>query len=43
MRYAAQTLRTNWRERRAIIALLVLAGIPAQRILATLNKRGHGI
>ena len=38
-----ETLRANWKEPRAVLAALVVAGVPAQRILGALNARGRGI
>ena len=39
----SRTLRSSWREPRAAVALAVLAGVPAGRISAALNRRGRGI
>lgn len=41
--YTWRCLRTNWRERRAVLALLVVAGVSGQWVQDTLNRRGHGI
>lgn len=38
-----RTLRWSWREPRAVVALAVVAGVPAGRISAALNRRGRGI
>lgn len=43
LRYAWKASRTNWREARGLIALLVVLGVPAGWVVAQLNKRGHGI
>jgi glycosyltransferase involved in cell wall biosynthesis len=43
LHYIAKTLRTRWREPRAALALLVLAGVPSRFVLTQLNKRGHSI
>ena len=37
------TLGWSWKEPRAYIALLVAAGVPAEKVSAFLNKRGRGI
>ena len=37
------SLAANWREPRALLALLVLAGVPGQRVMDALNSRGRGI
>jgi hypothetical protein len=37
------TLGWSWREPRAYLALLVAAGVPAEKLSAFLNKRGRGI
>jgi hypothetical protein len=43
-RTALRTLRTNWREPRALIALAVAAGvISASRVLKILHTRGRGV
>jgi hypothetical protein len=43
LRQIRTTLGWSWREPRAFVALLVLAGVPAERVSAFLNKRGRGI
>ena len=43
LRHIRTTLASSWREPRALIALAVVAGVPAGRISAALNKRGRGI
>jgi glycosyltransferase involved in cell wall biosynthesis len=43
MRYAWKASRTNWRETRGLIAVLVVFGVPARWVLTQLNRRGHGI
>lgn len=44
VRHVGTTLRWNWREPRAYLALLVATGVVgADRIVAELNKRGRGI
>jgi len=43
LRSARGAVRANWREPRTPIAMLVVAGVPPQRILTALNRRGHGI
>lgn len=43
LRSARDALRANWREPRTAIAMLVVAGVPPQRIITALNRRGHGI
>lgn len=43
LRQIRTTLRSSWREPRALIALAVVAGVPAARVSAALNKRGRGI
>jgi len=43
LRQIRTTLASSWREPRALIALAVVAGVPAGRISAALNKRGRGI
>jgi glycosyltransferase involved in cell wall biosynthesis len=42
-RYARAALRTNWREPRTALAILVLSGLPPGWVTRQLNKRGHGI
>lgn len=41
--HIAQTLRSSWREPRAAVAFAVVAGVPAGRISAALNRHGRGI
>ncbi len=41
--WVLRTVRSNPREPRALIALAVLAGLPAGRVQHFLNRRGHGI
>ena len=44
VRHVATTLKWNWREPRAYLALAVASGaVGADRIVAALNKRGRGI
>jgi hypothetical protein len=43
LRQIRTTLGWSRREPRAAIALAVVAGIPAERVAAALNRRGHGI
>lgn len=43
IRQIRTTLAWWWREPRAVIALAVVAGVPADRITAALNHRGKGI
>lgn len=43
LRQIRTALRSSWREPRALIALAVVAGVPAGSISAALNKRGRGI
>jgi glycosyltransferase involved in cell wall biosynthesis len=44
VRWAAKTLRTHPREPRAVLALVVAAGIVSdERVQRALNRRGHGI
>ena len=38
-----RTLRWSWREPRALVAHAVVAGVPATKISAALNRRGRGI
>lgn len=38
-----ESLRSSWRQPRAWLALAVVAGVPAEKILTALNRRGHGI
>ena len=43
-RWAAKTLRTHFKEPRAVLALAVAAGVVSdERVQRQLNKRGHGI
>ena len=37
------TLGWSWREPRALVALAVVCGVPAEKISAALNRRGRGI
>jgi hypothetical protein len=41
--YARKAIRTNWREPRSYLALLVIAGVPSGWIQKLLNRRGYGI
>lgn len=41
--HARDSLRRNWREPRAYLALAVTAGVSGQWIQQTLNRHGHGI
>lgn len=43
LQYIARTLRTRWREPRAALALLVLAGVRSRFVVTQLNKRGRSI
>jgi hypothetical protein len=43
IRQIRTTLGWSWKEPRALIAALVAAGVPAERVSAFLNKRGRGI
>lgn len=43
LRQMRETARWSWREPRIPIALAVVAGLPAERISAALNRRGRGI
>lgn len=44
MRWASRSLRHNWRERRAYLALVLTSRITSgQRVLSVLNARGRGI
>lgn len=38
-----RTLQWSWKEPRAVIALAVVAGVPADKITTALNRRGRGI
>lgn len=43
-KWTRETVRANWREPRAAIALAAIVGaIPVDRVLHSLHKRGHGI
>jgi glycosyltransferase involved in cell wall biosynthesis len=43
-RWAVRALRRRWTEPRAYLALAVAAGVVSpERVLSTLNKRGHGV
>lgn len=43
-RWALRTLRTHWREPRAVLALVVASGaVSDERVQRELNRRGHGI
>lgn len=43
-KYARETLRANWREPRAAIALAALTGaVKVERVLSALHRHGHGI
>lgn len=44
LRWTVRTVRTNWREPRALFALAVASGaVSDERVQRTLNARGHGI
>jgi glycosyltransferase involved in cell wall biosynthesis len=43
LRAAAAAGRANWREPRSILAMLVVAGVPAERVVAVLNRHGRSI
>ena len=43
LHYARQGLRTNWKEPRTVLGLLVVAGVPPAWIQRKLNERGRGI
>lgn len=44
MHWAARSLRRRWREPRGVLALAVVVRLlPAEVVLATLHRRGHGI
>lgn len=43
LRQIRATTRWSWREPRSLVALAVIAGVPAERISAALNRRGRGI
>lgn len=38
-----RAVRANWREPRLPLAAMVLAGVPADRVMGELNRRGRGI
>lgn len=43
-RYTKETVKANWREPRAVIALAALSRMTSvERVLGTLHRRGHGI
>lgn len=43
-RYAKQSMRANWREPRAVIALAALTGVTTvEKVLVSLHRRGRGI
>lgn len=43
-KWTRETVRANWREPRAAIALAALTGaVTVERVVAALHKRGHGI
>jgi len=43
LRQIRTTIGWSWKEPRAILALAVAAGVPAERLSAALNKRGRGL
>jgi len=43
LRQVGTTWRRSWREPRGLIALAVVAGVPATKVTAALNRRGRGI
>lgn len=43
LRQIRTTLGWSWKEPRAALALAIVAGVPASRITAALNRRGRGI
>ena len=43
LRQVARTWNRSWREPRGLIALAVLAGVPASKVSGALNRRGRGI
>ncbi len=43
LRQIRTTVGWSWREPRAALALLLVAGVPAERLSAILNKRGKGL
>jgi len=43
-RWAGRTLRRNWREPRALLAMAVAAGLlPAERVMTALHRHGRGV
>jgi hypothetical protein len=43
LRYAGKAFRTNWKEPRTVLGLLVAAGVSPEWIQRKLNERGRGI
>ena len=43
LRQIRTTLGWSWKEPRAVLALAVAAGVPAEKLSAALNKRGRGL
>ena len=43
MRLAGRALRSNPREKRALVAVAVAAGVPAQRVAGIIRRRGRGV
>ncbi|WP_426571199.1 glycosyltransferase family 2 protein [Aquihabitans sp. McL0605] len=43
LRQVRTTLGWSWKEPRAVLALAVAAGVPAEKLSAALNKRGRGL
>lgn len=43
LHYARRGFRTNWKEPRTVLGLLVVAGVPPEWIQRKLNERGRGI
>ena len=43
LRQIRTTIGWSWKEPRAYLALLVAAGVPAEKLSAALNKRGRGL
>jgi glycosyltransferase involved in cell wall biosynthesis len=41
--WARRSIRRRWLEPRAYLAVATAAGVPAEAILRTLHKRGHGV